>query len=179
MSCCEKRTRFLPASTVAAATPKKKCSRCTSRQIACFSSLAWGFSSTCVSYPGELGCTFCAVGTPLSPLTQAHFAFLYWLHPVSFITSTPPKLGGAPRSGVYTGSKSRKKDQRDPRERFPSLVLFIRLLLLPLKAPPCSTVAHCVSQGTPFSPVPVTELFIEKRGECAEGEYECVETACK
>lgn len=116
---------------------------------------------------------------PLSPLMQAHFAFLYWPHPVSFITSTPPKVGGAPRSGVYTGSKSRKKDQRDPRERFPSLVLFIRLLLLPLKAPPCSTVAHCVSQGTPFSPVPVTLLFSGKRGECAEGEYECVETVCK
>lgn len=54
--------------------PLKKYSRCTSRRIACFSLLAWGFS------PGELGCTFCAAGTPLSPLTQAHFAFLYWLH---------------------------------------------------------------------------------------------------
>lgn len=73
----------------------------------------------------------------------------FWTDPILFPSYLHPfQVGGVPRSGIYTRFKAREKDQRDPREkRFPSSVLFIMLLLLPLKAPPYSTVAPLCIPG--------------------------------
>lgn len=135
-----------PPAAEAAATPKKvlKVQR---RQVTCSSSWAWCFSSRGVSYLAELGCTFCAAGTFFPHQHKPDLPF--WIGPTLFPSDLHPScIGGGSRSGIYTSSKARKKDLRDPREKsFPTLVLFIRLLLLPLKAPPCSTVAPLCCLG--------------------------------
>lgn len=150
---------------VAAATPKKCSGYTTDRARALRYQLGLllpVLSPALVSWP----VSYVLLEFLFTPQHQAQFAFLVWPHPVFFITS---QVGGAPRSGIYGVSKARNKDQRDPREkRFPSSVLFIIPLLLPLKAPPFSTVAPLYILGTPFSPVPVTALSPGKRGECVE-----------
>lgn len=140
--------------------------------------ISWGFSSRCVSCPGELGSTSCAARAPLSPLARVQFAFSDWPPSCFLHNLRASQVGGAPGSGIYTPSKSRKKDQRDPREkRFPSLVLFIIPVLLPLKALPSSTVAPlCILGHSIFSRTCNRALSWEERRLCREREFECVET---
>ena len=111
-----------------------------------------------------LGPPFLSSTSPFCLFGLAPSHFLHNLH--------PSQVGGVPRFGIYTSSKARKKDQRAPREkRFPSLVLFIILLLRPLKAPPSSTVAPLCVLGHSIFSVPVTEPLRGKRGECGEKEH--------
>lgn len=120
------------------------------RQMAHSSLLAWAFSSCRVSYPGELGCTLCAAAAPCSPLAQAQFALLDWPHPVSFIAFPPPKLE-EPQGLEFTPAPSPGRKIREIQgKRFPSLVLFIRPLLLPPEAPPGAQWPHCVSWALRF-----------------------------
>lgn len=113
-------------------------------------------------------CTLCAAQAPLA---QVLFASLDSGLPSCFLHNLyPSQFGGVPRSGIYGHSRARKNDQRDPGEkRFPSLVLFIILLPLPLVAPPYSTVAPlCIPGHCAFSCAP--QLCCGKRGERVDGE---------
>lgn len=111
------------------------------------------FSSQWCLLPWWAGLYLVCFWGPSLPSSTSPFC-LFGLAPSCFLHNLhPSQVGGVPRSGIYTHSKARKKDRRDPREKkFPSLVLFIILLLLPLKAPPYSTVAPlCILGHSIFS----------------------------
>lgn len=125
--------------------------------------------------PGAGLCLICCWGLSFPSSTCP--VYLFGLVPSCFLYKLhPSQVGGAPSSGIYTHSKARKKDQRDPREKgFPSLLLFMLPPLLPLRAPPYSTVAPLCILGLSILSCTWYSSFVG-RGECVEREYECVET---
>lgn len=130
--------------TPVAAIASEKCVRWTAGRHILFliSSLPWHL------LPPWAGQYLCTAG-PLFPSRTSPVCLSKW-GPSYFLWNLhPSQIAGAPRSGIDTISKVRKKDQKDPREkRFTSLVLFIILcpshwkLLLPVQW------LHCVPLGT-------------------------------
>lgn len=125
--------------------------------------------------PGRAGLYPLLCGPPF-PSSPAPFAFLDWPHPVSFITFSPPKLE-EPQGLEFTPAPSPGRKIREIQgKRFPSLVLFIRPLLLPPKLHlehsgpivcPGRSAFSCICNSSSVG-----------RGECAERGYECVGTVC-
>lgn len=124
--------------------------------------------------------TLFLIAPTLASPTSMNWATPCVLLAPSFPTSDKPSLPfqmgpihpsqiGASGSGVYTVSRVRKKDQRDPREkRFTTSVLFIVLSSSHSKLPPLAQWLHC-APALRFSRTCKSTL-LGVRGECRESE---------